>query len=365
MSFKLNAHCPESISKGKEYSRLLCVKGANASGKTNVLKALFVVSDFCSNSFKLDPDEGLNFQSFFNNTKPCEFMVEFSIDDDTYTYELEVTNEEVKVEKLYRKKSAKGSRKSRLFERKGNKIVSVSNDFKFLKKITIRNNASVISTALQYEPEKFRAIHSNFSSTKSNVTLFGLQDIKVSYHKITEYFSQNKKYLTWVTEILKKVDGDIDSIEIHEREDDNGEKIHFPIFNYRTEEGSKWLTFHNLSSGTKSLYLQLSEYKSMLDRGGVLILDEFDINLHPHILPLLINLFEDDKSNPLNTQLLFTTHNSEILNQMSKYRSILVNKENSESYAYRLDELPGDILRNDRPISSLYDDGKIGGVPIV
>jgi hypothetical protein len=41
----------------------------------------------------------------------------------------------------------------------------------------------------------------------------------------------------------------------------------------------------------------------------------------------------------------------------------LVNKENTESYCYRLDEIPSDILRNDRLISPAYNQGKIGGVP--
>jgi hypothetical protein len=41
----------------------------------------------------------------------------------------------------------------------------------------------------------------------------------------------------------------------------------------------------------------------------------------------------------------------------------LVNKEDNESFAYRLDEIPGDILRNDRPILPAYNDGKIGGIP--
>jgi hypothetical protein len=50
---------------------------------------------------------------------------------------------------------------------------------------------------------------------------------------------------------------------------------------------------------------------------------------------------------------------------LGRYRTILVNKENNESYGYRLDEISGDIIRNDRPISPAYNAGKIGGVPHV
>ncbi len=92
-------------------------------------------------------------------------------------------------------------------------------------------------------------------------------------------------------------------------------------------------------------------------------MDEFDINLHPHILPMLLNYFTDPKSNTINAQLIFTTHNTSILNEMGKYRTFLVNKDDNESFGYRLDEIPGDLLRNDRDISPIYNAGKIGGVP--
>jgi hypothetical protein len=51
------------------------------------------------------------------------------------------------------------------------------------------------------------------------------------------------------------------------------------------------------------------------------------------------------------------------MDHLGKYRTYLVNKKNNESYGYRLDEIPGDILRNDRPVSTPYRNGKIGGVP--
>ena len=63
--------------------------------------------------------------------------------------------------------------------------------------------------------------------------------------------------------------------------------------------------------------------------------------------------------------MIFTTHNDNIMDIMGKYRITLLNKDKCESYAYRLDEIPGDILnlRNDRSILRVYNEGKIGGVP--
>lgn len=75
----------------------------------------------------------------------------------------------------------------------------------------------------------------------------------------------------------------------------------------------KKLTIDQESSGTKALYIDLFFYYTNLKSGGVLILDEFDINLHPDILPHLIKLFTDNVTNPLSAQMLFTSHNAEIL----------------------------------------------------
>ena len=92
-------------------------------------------------------------------------------------------------------------------------------------------------------------------------------------------------------------------------------------------------------------------------------MDEFDINYHAFILPKLISLFENKDINKKTAQFIFTSHNTEIIDTLGKYRTYLVNKENNESYCYRLDEIQGDILRNDRLISPIYKEGKIGGVP--
>ena len=94
-----------------------------------------------------------------------------------------------------------------------------------------------------------------------------------------------------------------------------------------------------------------------------MLLDEFDINLHPDILPYLIRLFTDPKSNPNNAQMIFTSLNADILDILGKYRSYLFEKESGESFGYRLDEPDTNILRNDRKISAPYRRHLLGGYP--
>lgn len=117
------------------------------------------------------------------------------------------------------------------------------------------------------------------------------------------------------------------------------------------------------SSGTRLLYTQLALFKQVLDTGGVLLLDEFDNNLHPELLGWLIDLFFDSEHNPHHAQIIFSSHNTTVMDRLTKYRVVVVNKEENESFLYRLDELPGSLLRNDRSVETIYKSGKLGGVP--
>ena len=151
---------------------------------------------------------------------------------------------------------------------------------------------------------------------------------------------------------------------IKTRKDEQNNDVFYPVFIHTVEsQKSEPLLYEMESSGTKALYNKLEFYYLTLKSGGVLVLDEFDINLHPDILPHLLNLFIKKENNPLNAQIIFTTHSNELMDILGRYRTYLVQKENGESFCYRLDELPAELLRNDRPISTPYRKHLIGGYP--
>jgi hypothetical protein len=169
--------------------------------------------------------------------------------------------------------------------------------------------------------------------------------------------------LEFVSSFISECDTGIDAVRIRKNTREQGGEEFIPFFVHKNENKSHPITEYTESSGTKTLYRDLPMYRFVLQTGGVLILDEFDINLHPHILPKLLELFMDEKLNPKNAQLIFTTHDSAVLDLLGRYRIYLVTKRDNESFAVRLDEIPGDILRNDRSILPPYHDGKIGGIP--
>jgi len=354
----------KSKNSTEDIANIIAVKGANASGKTNVIKTLAFLADFATDSFSnLKPDEDINISSFFRNKKSITLYATFLEKNIEYRYELILTNEKVISESIWKKEK----REILIIKRDENSITTTK-DYSELETINLnRKNASIISIAKQYGIDKIDTIYNLFHKIITNVHHLGKKDNRdmfFSVDDVSKIYFENELFLKAITHFLKKADIGISSIEILERKNEKtGELIYFPIFNYAIEEDEKFLTYYEQSSGTQSLFLQLHHYISILSMGGVLALDEFDINLHPDLLPMLLDFFENKDSNRNNAQLIVTTHNYEIMDRLGKYKTVLVNKEDNESFLYRLDEIPGDIIRNDRPISPIYNANKIGGKP--
>jgi uncharacterized protein len=359
ISFRLGANVPKSISQGKDFAPVLCFKGANGAGKTHLIRGVSFLTDFCTKSFSWDPEANILVENYYRNGMDSEFYVEFYHDKAEYRYELTVNRTHVVREVIYRTLK----KKTRLIERVGNEIVYATKPLEELKKLRLRKNVSIISLANQYQSPGLESVYKFFSLIATNVNWAGLRDQWVTIENAAALMKEQPTFLKFAADFIRKCDIGISNILIHEIEDKEGDKTPFPIFVHKVGGKDEAVIDEFESSGTKALFRFLGIYKLMLDTGGVLALDEFDINLHPHILPKLVNLFLDPKINKNDAQLLFTTHDGKILDLLGKYRTYLVAKEDNESFAYRLDEVGGDIIRNDRPLFPVYDEGKIGGVP--
>uniref|UniRef100_UPI0022EC7294 AAA family ATPase n=1 Tax=Pseudomonas sp. VB3 TaxID=2994641 RepID=UPI0022EC7294 len=207
-------------------------------------------------------------------------------------------------------------------------------------------------------------IYEFFSRIYTNVTsASGYYQFDGSVEKMSEFFFEHTHYFDFVNSFIKNSDMSIKEVVINKELSSEGEVTYRPIFRHVLNDATWDLSYSEQSSGTKHLYMTMGLYWGALLTSGILALDEFDIHLHALLLPNILDLFESLDSNPNNAQLIFTSHNTEIIDKLGKYRTVLVNKEESESYCYRLDEIGGQILRNDRPISSIYKKGIIGGVP--
>ena len=164
-------------------------------------------------------------------------------------------------------------------------------------------------------------IYSFFNGLFTNVTYYGLVTKLHKDSNVSKIYKEEKDIFDFIKEIICKFDLGITNIKIisQENPEKEEEKEYYPVFYHdRCDKKISKLLLSHQSSGTQSLYLTLINYWIALQYGGVLIMDEFDINLHPHILPSLLELFTNSKKNKYNAQLIFTTHNIEILDLMGK-----------------------------------------------
>ncbi len=368
VSFEFDKNVPESISKGLSTGTVIGIKGSNGSGKTNVIKAINFFFAFCLDKFSYygvekKTRDSLPYKSFFDSDDVTEFDIEFLIDDITYIYELEIKKNKIIKETIIRNKK----RDVVLIERNEHGTIECIKDFDELKNIKLRDDQSIISIVDKFKFNnkmyELDILNLEFVKLLSNVDYNGYYDFSLGVEGTTKRYKESEELFEFIKGIIKSADSGIKDIVIKDRLNEDGEKVYFPLFVHENEGKEFFMPFKDESSGTKELYKKMIVYHFVLNSGGVLAFDEFDVHLHANVLPMIVNLFLDFNINKKHAQFIFTAHNTEIIDTLGRYRSVLVNKEDNESYCYRLDEIKGSILRNGRPISPVYKEGKIGGVP--
>jgi len=343
----------------------LCLEGSNASGKTNSLKILYFIYCFARDSFKNEPDADIAYDTFFNNNEKAEFYLKFTLNDYEKTkrifqYDFVLSNKKVYSESLNLKEGS--SRKKIVFKRNQKKVIDSyfdTNDN--LNKIIYRDNVSFFSTLFQYGVTKSDPFKQFFKNCFANVNYFGLAPL--AFDEINKMYYEKPDLLNIVKNELKHYDLGLSDIKIEINKDPNSinKDKYYPVFFHHTETGDKPLLSYSQSAGTLKLFNSLLFFKSILLNGGLLILDELDKELHDDIVYDLLSKFKD-KNNKYHAQIIFTSHNTLVLDEAKKYRSYFFEKENGESYCYRGDEIPLSI-RNDRSLSALYNNGDLGGKP--
>lgn len=107
ISFDMGKKCPLDVSNGDNISNLICIKGANSSGKTNILKSLAFLGFFCTNSYSLKPEELIAVDSYFFNNNPTYLYCLFEINKSQYKYEVELNKNSIISESLTKRKKEK------------------------------------------------------------------------------------------------------------------------------------------------------------------------------------------------------------------------------------------------------------------
>nr|VUD31413.1 Predicted ATPase [Raoultella sp. NCTC 9187] len=121
------------------------------------------------------------------------------------------------------------------------------------------------------------------------------------------------------------------------------------------------------SAGTCRLFELTPALISGLLINRVLIIDEIDHSMHPHLAALLIRLFNDSEINKAGSQLIFTTHNIELMksDRMRRDQIWFTEKKNGATELYSLDDFDKDKVKANSPFNKWYDEGRFGGTPSI
>lgn len=367
------------------------IYGANASGKSNVIKALVSFIRIIKDSVKEEKALSLidSFQlSTETENKPTFFQLIFRIGKTRYRYGFEADEKSIKSEWLF---STPNKREQPLFIREGNLILDDINQTHFEEgvmyqklfensKDPIFTDTSLFLTHLS--STGFGKLSKQIVKTISSISIISGLGHRGMYGIAGDSLSDSVKK-KFILNFLKKADigiDDLDTVEITNenlpdnledevREDLKKGKI---IVSSRTKynielksEGKSDFSFGmQESEGTKKMF-ELSPfiYRS-LKEGTPLFIDEFDSRFHPLLTKKIVELYNSIENK--KAQLIFTTHDTNLLSSdlLRRDQIDFVEKDKyGASHLYTLVEIKG--VRNDASFEKDYIQGKYGAIPFL
>ena len=383
LSFVVNDNAPENnsyfkTSSGTRLSKVETIIGPNASGKTNLLKILPFLKWIIVDSFNVNPQANIMVQPFLfggKKDKPIELSVVFEIGTiGIYTYNFTLNQSRILSEDLKLSSMVNEKRSTKkIFNRTWNEVTKhydfEGGNFNLPKGFEnlLRSNASVIGSAMRLNHKESQDIGDFWQKIYTNVVATGwigdsIINRGIEMAEVISFFDENADLKKEAEKFLSRFDLGLEGFKIDKQVMPNG----IPSFNLRFSHLSgdqrELLPLTLESSGTKQLLVLLRHIRQSLKQGGVLVIDEFDVSLHPEMMLALFDQFIDPDENPNNTQLLFSTHSHQILNKLDKYQIVLTEKnDKGMTEAWRLDEVSG--VRPDDNYYSKYIAGAYGAVP--
>jgi AAA15 family ATPase/GTPase len=361
------------------------IYGANASGKSNVIRAFeFMRSAILRSHSQGDPNGGVPRHPFALSKKSADdassVNADFVVAGTRYHYERQFISEW-----LY---SFPEGKRRKLFERKG-KDVEFGPSFKGSKKVLVdlmRHNSLFLSTATQNDHEFLSSIANFFRSTVISKSVYaGDYDVNREFKEknidpraifflnrigtgVTNFRRNENDY---PESILKFSDGLAKlSEEIFSK--DNNIRFEIPQgtkdvsieLSHLDDEGNEsFLPIERESSGTRRLLILLQKVFNALDRGTVLFIDEIDASLHTRATEAIIELFNDKMFNKSAAQLIATTHDTNLMLTPSLRRDQIWFVEKDQQGASHLFPLSAIKSRKTDNFEAGYLQGRYGAIP--
>lgn len=395
------------ISNGK-YNALnaLAIYGANGSGKSNLLLAMGLLDKLVHLSARSSSTTKLPYDPFLLRegweTKPTKFEITFIIKQDKYRYGIEFFKESISSEWLYRKSQG---REVVLFLRKDD-IIDPSSGFRGNAKIidlaieATKSNALFLSTCDMFNVEEAKLIFQWFKhfnnidgidTEDEEIRTVTMWDNEAEREDITQYLLRLNLGFVGIdiskkdfdeADLPKNINESTRSLLVKNLLGSQGYSIQSLHKTYsangkETGKNIAWNFDERESKGTnKALHLS-GPILWALKNGGVLIIDEIEAKMHPLLTLDTINVFLNKETNPNNAQIIFATHDTNLLSYSNLRRDQIYftekNKwESTEIFSLSdfvyLGENGHSKMEKERPDSDKekrYFEGRYGAVPFL
>jgi AAA15 family ATPase/GTPase len=380
--------------KNSQILKSSVIYGANASGKSNVLKAFKAVDYLILRSASFTPKKAIDpYEPFLldqhSRKKPVKLELDFYIENILYTFKIEFLEYEViREELIFKPKRQSSTIYSRVKntpiyfgeyyrgERKSIEKKLLPNQL-FLSKAVL-DNVEILTPVYNFFEEKvasypfFEDFHENRLQQLYARRLADVDDTEFSekFNRLicaldTGIIRVKSESIDWKNNILP--DDLPESVKERIKED---YKYRIKTIHnvYENDNLSGEISFDKdeESKGTQRLFVLAGIILDAFEDGTILIIDEFEKNLHPHITKSLIKLFHNPEVNKKNAQLIFATHDlSQLDSNIFRRDQIWFAEKNErgETDLFSLAEIKG--IRNNIPFDKWYDSGKFGATPII
>lgn len=386
-----NKEHPNNIASIGKYSALksAAIYGANASGKTNLIEAMATAALIIATS-ETRPVAAeiphIHPFKFDENTvdKPSSFEFIFIADDNIkYVYGFSADRNKVHEEYLYYYLS---STASTIFERTDNQIDCPQKEKHALDPLKERNtpNKLFISTATTWNYKKTYIPYMWLIRSLSVLSDFHPL-LPISLNRLAD--DQDGSLKKFTINLLHHADINIDDYEIDaidQKDEPNAFlltsllKNALPNAQVTPSKTFRVTTAHKVSNikyqlnlseeskGTRQLFTLSPFLKEVFEHGKTLVVDELDASLHSFLVQYLVDLFHDPEINSKNAQLVFSTHDTNLLSLDTFRRDQIYfvekNIETAESSVYSLDEFS---VRKVENIERGYLLGRYGAIPFL
>lgn len=364
--------------------------GSNASGKTNVIRALFaliryiIIRPSAGDSVKI-------YEPFLFDTESSSASTEYEIDfigpkKTRYTYSVSFNKKQIEREELNFYPNGKITN---LFLRTSSSATDSNTHIGTLgnilgkKEIKVFGNQLLLSKFGTDEPQEELTDVFLYFKNYDVLNATNVEHRMIMERTVNDVISQDKDLAKKMDSLVRFADTKLQSVKIDKLSTeqlppglaDSMKKsieknpyliygIHQMYSNNVALESTYSLPFDEESTGTRALYSLGGKVLLALRNGGVLVVDELDTSLHPYLTRMIMYMFQSTKLNPLNAQLIFTSHDMTLLDRdLVRRDQVWITEKNDVGVSdlFSLQDFEG--VREETPFDKWYLAGKFGGLP--